>query len=781
MGFASKFLFKSMTTNYSKPEMLDHTLSRQTTDREVVTPSFFRLRNAGERDELSALLQRKPYIRIFDSIDQQLRELIKSFHPESTPDDAEIPSLIDAHLAGTSKTEYGVWVYYPWNETLVHILDEDEFVRLRTSRNRYKITDGEQELLMTKRIGVIGLSVGQSVSLTLCMERGFGELRIADFDELEITNLNRLRSGLHNMGLRKTVIVAREIAEIDPFLNVVCYHEGITDANLEDFLLKGGKLDLLIDECDGVDVKINCRLAAKRHGIPVLMEASDRGTVDIERFDLEPDRPILHGFVKHLDLSNVRHAKTMEEKLPYILPIVGVETMSARLKASAIEIGQTISTWPQLASAVAFGGGMAADVCRRVLLGQFTRSGRYFVDLDELIGDEAKPAQTFSYSDKSPSLMDMADAASRVMPEADVFDVITDQEMNDLVSAVGLAPSPGNNQPWKWYYDGKRLYLFHDRRRSVSFGDFQHMASYLTFGAAIENLYLKAKELGIRINERRFPLDDTPWLIAAFSFTYSAVEKDELSHYIGLRCTNRRQGNARKLSEDLIVGFQEAISGFNGINLRFVTADQQIQQLASIAGEAEKLRLFVPQGHYELFEKELRWTPDEAMESKDGLDIRTLELSAKDAIGFRVARDPRAVGLVAEWGLGRALENMTADLMKTASAIGVVTVSAFERSLLVEAGRAVERIWLKATKNKVSMQPVLASVLHFARLKHGQQMEMPAKVQHRFGELKNEFDRIFYTADEEPVFLFRLFHADEPLVRSLRLDPAQFFYSSKEL
>src|SRR5690606_32266740 len=149
------------------------------------------------------------------------------------------------------------------------------------------------------------------------------------------------------------------------------------------------------------------------------------------------------------------------------------------------------------------------------------------------------------------------------MPEADVFDVITDQEMNDLVSAVGLAPSPGNNQPWKWYYDGKRLYLFHDRRRSVSFGDFQHMASYLTFGAAIENLYLKAKELGIRINERRFPLDDTPWLIAAFSFTYSAVEKDELSHYIGLRCTNRRQGNARKLSEDLIVGFQEAISGFN--------------------------------------------------------------------------------------------------------------------------------------------------------------------------------------------------------------------------
>src|SRR5690606_36334646 len=128
-----------------------------------------------------------------------------------------------------------------------------------------------------------------------------------------------------------------------------------------------------------------------------------RGTVDIERFDLEPDRPILHGFVEHLDLSNVRLAKTMEEKLPYILPIVGIETMSTRLKASAIEIGQTISTWPQLASAVAFGGGMAADVSRRVLLGQFNQSGRYFIDLEELIGDQVRTDVTFEHTKRSLS------------------------------------------------------------------------------------------------------------------------------------------------------------------------------------------------------------------------------------------------------------------------------------------------------------------------------------------------------------------------------------------
>ena len=112
-----------------------------------------------------------------------------------------------------------------WAEKLVHILDEQEFAIVRTNRNKHKITSQEQQELATKKIGVMGLSVGQSVSLTLAMERGFGELRIADFDELDLSNINRIRTGIYNLKIKKTVIVAREIAEIDPYLNVVCFEK----------------------------------------------------------------------------------------------------------------------------------------------------------------------------------------------------------------------------------------------------------------------------------------------------------------------------------------------------------------------------------------------------------------------------------------------------------------------------------------------------------------------------------------------------------------------------
>src|SRR5690606_8877090 len=112
------------------------------------------------------------------------------------------------------------------------ILEEEDFIKLRTSRNRYKISDAEQKALFTKKIGIIGLSVGQSVALSLAMERSFGELRIADFDTLDLSNMNRIRTGLYNLGLSKSWMVAREIAEIDPFLKVTVYDQGITEENM---------------------------------------------------------------------------------------------------------------------------------------------------------------------------------------------------------------------------------------------------------------------------------------------------------------------------------------------------------------------------------------------------------------------------------------------------------------------------------------------------------------------------------------------------------------------
>jgi molybdopterin/thiamine biosynthesis adenylyltransferase len=352
----------------------------------IYQPVFFRLNKPQDKEQYELLLQAKNPIVIYDEIEGQLRELIKSLNPSIRIKQEEYPDLIKKHIGASSITDYGVWVFYPWSNKLIHLLDEDEFVEVRTNRNRNKITKEEQQLLRTKKIGIVGLSVGQSIALTLAMERTCGELRLADFDIAELSNLNRLRTGVHNLGVKKTIIAAREIAEIDPFIKIKLFDDGLHKNNMDAFFTEDGNLDLFIEVCDSLDIKIESRFKARSLKIPVVMDTNDRGMLDVERFDLEPERPILHGLAGDLDPEKIQ-VLTDAEKLPYVLKIVGADSISLRLKQSMAEIGKTINTWPQLASSVILGGAVSTDVSRRILLNQYHSSGRYYVDFDEIVSD----------------------------------------------------------------------------------------------------------------------------------------------------------------------------------------------------------------------------------------------------------------------------------------------------------------------------------------------------------------------------------------------------------
>jgi molybdopterin/thiamine biosynthesis adenylyltransferase len=455
-----------------------------------------------------------------------------------------------------SMEDYGVWVYYPWSDRLVHLLDEEEFVSMRTNRNVYKITPEERDILGRQIVGVVGLSVGQSVSVTMAMERGFGEIRLADFDLLELSNLNRIRTGVQSLGLPKVVIVAREIKEIDPFLKVTCFNDGLTEENMDRFFTEGGNLNVIVDECDGLDIKILLRHKAKSLGIPVVMDASDRGTVDVERFDLEPDRPILHGLIEHLDHTQVKYLKTNEEKVPFLLAMIGVETLSSRLKASMVEVGQTITTWPQLASAVTLGGALCADVCRRIILDQYHESGRYWIDIEELIGDKTpKEDNDYDVVDLTADelTLEEMESAIKVTPLENNQDItiLNEEQVTALVTAAGYAPSGGNTQPWRFVYKNGRLYLFHDEKEAASWINYNNNASYIALGAAIENLKIKAGSLGLQAHATLFPTDKYERLIASIYFkpaNQTQAYFPELVNGLNLRLTNRKKGNGERIT-----------------------------------------------------------------------------------------------------------------------------------------------------------------------------------------------------------------------------------------
>lgn len=344
-------------------------------------PIVFKLSNHNDISKFEQFLSHHSSLKLVDTLHQQIRELAKLSYPQKALSEGEYKDFTDNYLKAQHPHLAGNWCYYPWLNTLVHLLSKDDFIKIRTNRNQLKITPEEQSILQEKTIGVIGLSVGQAIAITAVMERICGKIKLADFDTVDLSNLNRLRTGVQHLGEPKVILAAREIAEIDPYIEVEIHNQGISSTNIDDFIQD---LSVLIEVCDDMPTKINSRITARKYGIPVVMDTNDRGMVDVERFDLEPERPILHGLVDESQLKQLDKL-TPEARLKLVMDIVSFPSTSTRLKASMEQIGKTITTWPQLASSIMLGAGATVDCCRRILLNQTHQSGRYYIDLDILV------------------------------------------------------------------------------------------------------------------------------------------------------------------------------------------------------------------------------------------------------------------------------------------------------------------------------------------------------------------------------------------------------------
>ena len=263
------------------------------------------------------------------------------------------------------------------------MLPPTEFRELRLDRNRHKITLPEQRRLARLTVGIVGLSAGNAIARTLCLEGVAERFKLADFDTLGLSNMNRLEASVLELGLPKTVLLARRLAEINPYVELTLCEEGLKDDDVDRFL-SDPRIDVLIDEADDIRMKLLVRERARACRIPVLMETSDRGMLDVERFDLEPDRPILHGLTDGIT-SAMLGTLSDDERLSLVLAIVGAESISTRAAVSLVEMKQTISTWPQLASDVVLGGAIMTMAVRRLGLGHPLASGRRYVDVDDIL------------------------------------------------------------------------------------------------------------------------------------------------------------------------------------------------------------------------------------------------------------------------------------------------------------------------------------------------------------------------------------------------------------
>jgi molybdopterin/thiamine biosynthesis adenylyltransferase/nitroreductase len=718
------------------------------------------------REALAARLARGEVRECCDAIEAQLAELVRSREPGGKLGDDDVAQRIAALLDGRSSAEYGVWVLYPWAGRVVHVLPQRELFELRTDRNRHKIDAAEQERLGGLRIGVVGLSVGQSIALALAQEGIGRHFHLADFDRLSLSNLNRVGGGVHEIGCPKVVMAARRILEIDPYATVNVFPRGFDDVSAAAFL---DGLDVVVEECDSIDAKVLVRTEARRRRIPVVMVNSEGGVLDIERFDRESARPVFHGLVGDVDPERLR-AMEMDEKVAFLLPVVGPGNLSDRMVASLVEIDSTISTWPQLASGVLLGAALVSHAVRELALDRLRVSGRWTVALDRLVADG-----TASHRDGAPPPpseaavtgdADLPSPATLLALASDAGDDLPPAHARIMLAHAVRAPSGGNAQPWQFLVRERAIEVRVADTVPPPVFDPPGWAHVIAAGAATENLVMAARALGWRPQVG-------PWKAGAHvDLTRAEPELDPLLRHVGRRCTNREHTTATAIPEPVLASLRESVRDPEA-RLVFLTDRAAIDELACIVGVADRLRMWDPAMLDDL-RRELRWDAAEVLRTRDGIDVRSLGLRRGEETMLRLLMRPGIMPIVRAVGRGDRLESPARDRVRRAAAVGLLTHRGRGATPYFDGGRALQRLWLTATAHDLALCP-MTTALFLIRLLDTDPSRL-GEARPAVDALARRFARIFPSeTDAEHILLFRLGITGNPPHRSLRrrLDDVQ--------
>lgn len=317
----------------------------------------------------------------------EIKEQIKELEFVKNPEIITTPEKLDFN-----KKYNTFWIYYPWKKTLVHCLNKKEFKYLRTSRNQNLITKYEQDKLEKIRIGIVGLNVGNPGAICIALE-GDVQMKLADNDILSLSNLNRFRAGLPDLGLNKAVLSARQIYEINPFAKLEVFDRGISKNNIEKFLLKP-KINILVEEMDNLPLKIKIRELARKNKIPVVMVTgnSENIIIDVERFDLNQKLPLMSGYLRKEVIDGIKNLpvqtggqKSFEEKIKLARDFMGIKYLHPRLVSSFELVGKKLAGIPQIAESSFLRGAAICYFVRQIAQENKVKSGRYYFKLSDVL------------------------------------------------------------------------------------------------------------------------------------------------------------------------------------------------------------------------------------------------------------------------------------------------------------------------------------------------------------------------------------------------------------
>jgi len=196
-----------------------------------------------------------------------------------------------------------------------------------------------QQRLSEARVLVVGAGgLGCPVVLYLAAA-GVGQLRVADPDRVDLTNLQRqVAFAMVDLDRPKAEVLAARALAINPRIQVDAVTERLADERLD---LAVADADLVIDASDNFATRFAVNRSCVRHGRPLVSGAAIRGEGQVSVFATGPEAPC---YACLYDSTSEEPALTCSES-GVLGPLVGLIGATQALEAIKLltGIGTTLS------------------------------------------------------------------------------------------------------------------------------------------------------------------------------------------------------------------------------------------------------------------------------------------------------------------------------------------------------------------------------------------------------------------------------------------------------
>lgn len=285
------------------------------------------------------------------------------------------------------------------------------------------------------------------------------------------------------------------------------------------------------------------------------------------------------------------------------------------------------------------------------------------------------------------------------------------EDIKKILEIAVNAPSGSNSQPWSFEVKENKIYVIAMPEKDHPILNYKNRGTWIAHGALIENIVIASSFFGYEAKVIIFPDLNQPNLTAIIELSVGLSKADPLFSVIPSRSINRKRYENKLLTDIQKQELFNTISQFKDIELKFIENYEQRLVIGDALSINEVVTLENKKLH-ELFIKEIVWSKKEESEKKSGLYLKTMELQPPQQIVLKLLRNWNIMNFFNHLKFAHFIAKDNAKIYVSGAGIGVIVVKDKEEDF-VSSGRALERLWLKATQMKLSFSIIAGTTFYW--------------------------------------------------------------------